>query len=212
MKKLAILTLVLGSAFGALAQGTVNFNNRVTAAGIFAPIYGVVPGAQSTQLSGLSTTNGGSVNYGAAPLLAGSGFTAALYGSIVGGDPTTNLVGTAPFKTTANQPGIIAGPSTGLDVAGTAPGGFATFIVRAWDNAGGTVNSWSAALGRADLGHGQSAPFSPTGALGSLGGGLLTPGNLIGMPSFNLILVPEPSLIALGALGLGALLLRRRKA
>jgi hypothetical protein len=32
-----------------------------------------------------------------------------------------------------------------------------------------------------------------------------------GIRSFQLTVVPEPSLIALGALGLGALLLRRRK-
>ena len=34
---------------------------------------------------------------------------------------------------------------------------------------------------------------------------------LTGLQSFGLYVVPEPSIIALGALGLGALVLRRRK-
>jgi hypothetical protein len=44
-----------------------------------------------------------------------------------------------------------------------------------------------------------------------LSAGQQGPPNTDGIRSFQLTIVPEPSLIALGVLGLGALLLRRRK-
>jgi len=80
---------------------------------------------------------------------------------------------------------------------------------RAWDNQGGTLTSWSQVMaGGGSIPGGTSDIFVFTAPL-ALGGG--TPPLTTGIRSFNLTVVPEPSLIALGALGLGALLFRRRK-
>ena len=85
----------------------------------------------------------------------------------------------------------------GVVVPGIAPGGKATVVMRVFDSANTQV--------------GQSGAITIT-----LGGGVLTPANLEGMQPFTIssgggVVIPEPSTIALAALGIGALLLRRRK-
>lgn len=212
MKQLSIITAALALAVSAFGQGQMQFQNRVTAASLFAPIYGVNPGAPAVRISGNSSTNGGSANYGASPLLAGTGFTAGIYYGAQGNVDTATFaeLATAPFQTATTLPGIIRGPTTAPTVPGitvnNTPG---NFQVRAWDNLNGTVLTWAAAMAIQTLARGQSdvllnvpitvAPTTPVASL-------------TGLTSFNLQVVPEPSLIALGALGLGALLLRRRKA
>jgi len=83
-----------------------------------------------------------------------------------------------------------------VDVA-VAPGANADFVVRAWQTAAGSYD--------ASAGKGQSAQFTV-----AVGGGTLPPSNLTTLQSFAVV-VPEPSVIALGALGASALLFRRRK-
>jgi hypothetical protein len=80
--------------------------------------------------------------------------------------------------------------------------------LRAWDNQVGTVTSWAQVMAAGGLIAGAS---SDVFTVGPLGGGPITPPQTLGFRSFQLTQVPEPSLIALGALCLGALLLRRRK-
>jgi len=212
MKTIGVFAATLFLAASAFGQGQINFNNRLTVAGIFAPVYGPVPGALSVQLQGNSQTNGGSVNYGAAPLLVGTGFTAALWGAATTDPATFAELAQAPFQTATTLPGIIKGP-TSAPLVPWVPGpanGVGNFQVRAWDNLGGTVTTWAAALANPLSAHGVSAVLLNVPVVGSPAGG--TPTGLVGLTSFNLTIVPEPSLIALGALGLGALLLRRRKA
>lgn len=141
------------------------------------------------------------------------------------GTPTTADFGTNVVRITT-----IGVPVAGQFSAGsvTVPlaqaGAVGWFQVRGWEaiygtgQPGGPLNfaTWEEAEanrtllgGRANL-TGESNPFridtgdptvSPAG----------TPGNLAGMLSFALEPVPEPSVIALGVLGIGALLLLRRR-
>ncbi len=112
----------------------------------------------------------------------------------------------APFRAT---PAAAAGYwNPGTDSSRTVdgqPGGTSvTLTVRAWDSTKGATYAAAVAAGGK---YGQSDPFTVT--LGGGGSPPSTPADLVGLKSFSL--VPEPSTIALGALGAAALLLRRRK-
>jgi len=212
MKKTLLTVLLVVSAISSFAQGTITFNNRI-AGSVIAQIYGPDPVDLTLRKTG-QTSAGlpiGSTVYGGS-LLLGTGFTAQLWGGIAG-TPGVGLValsGTTPFRT-----GTGAGFFTGIaDVQNplVPAGSTSTVQVRAWDNNAGQITTWAGALagGRA---HGASDAFV-TAVLGGTppGGGLpITAPNLVGLTSFNLTVVPEPGVIALGVLGLGALLLRRRK-
>lgn len=164
MKKLILIAAL--AATSAFAQGTVNFNNRVTAAGLDAAIFDV-GGAR----------------------LAGPDAYAQIY---VGG----TAVGTPVAFRTGTGAGYFAGGN--VAIPGVAGGASASIVVNAWKGA--------ATFEAASI-KGSSAPINVT--LGGAGEPPSTPANLIGLTSFTL--VPEPSVLALGALGAAALLLRRRK-
>jgi len=122
------------------------------------------------------------------------------------------FVASATFRTTAATAGFFIAPTAAQNVPGTTAGAFGTFQLRAWDNKGGTVGTWAAAMADPTIARGSSALFTPTFPLGGLTSPPTTPPGLQGLTSFNLVaVVPEPGVIALGVLGLGALLLRRRK-
>jgi hypothetical protein len=86
-------------------------------------------------------------------------------------------------------------------------GGIATLQVRVWDNRGGLVDTWDKVLVDDNVARGSSEIFLSR----ALGGGTITPPNMYGWVGFNIHTVPEPSTIALGVLGLGSLLLFRRR-
>jgi len=88
-----------------------------------------------------------------------------------------------------------------VTVPSVAPGANGTFQVRAWS--GGS--SYETAL----VSKGASATF--TTATGGAGVPPSLPTDLVGLTSFNVLPVPEPSTIAFGVIGGLALLLRRRK-
>lgn len=207
MKKTLVLAAVLlGSAAvsSVLAQGQVRWGNSFTGV-TRAPVFDVDPLNPTVTIRG---NNAAGVPPGSAvyttPVLQGTGFTIAMF---FGNDATPRGVNT--FRT-----GTAAGLTTLLTVTDdTRPPGTSGFNVqfRAWNNMGGTITSWSQVMADPRIPQGVSDPFT----IGALGG--TTPGAVFPVPdttgirSFNLTAVPEPSLIALGALGLGALLLRRRK-
>ena len=215
MKQFAIVLAGLTLAANAFGQGAIFFNNR-SIGNVVAPIYGVNPASPGTQLRGNSSTNvstgAGNTDYTGVPLLFGTGFTAELWSETVSGNgifaPLAGASAKVGFRTTSTLGGFIQNGAASILVP-TVPGpanGSAAFQVRAWDN-GGTalVGTYADALmaGRAV---GISTTFtSPVIAAPS------TPGQIVGFQSFNLTIVPEPGVIALGVLGLGALLLRRRK-
>ena len=191
MKKLLVLVSTIFAGMNLFAQGTVNFGNRSDAA-----VFDGTTGAK---------------------LVAGNRFIAELwYAPDTGGPaPTTSDM----VALTGARTGI--GPVAGLFTGGTkttpnttAPGGAAYFQVRIWEAAFGA--DWATA---------STAPGSlsgcsdiirvTTGNPGAVPPG--TPGSLMasGLKSFTLLgfcPAPEPSVVAFGLLGAGALIfLRRRK-
>ena len=215
----AVVALLLGSVAGSdlLAQGQFIWGNAF--AGVIAPIYGVDPN-NPTEIRRGNTATGtpmGTQTY-AGPLL-GSGYTAGIYVGLNAADVMANntppsVNGTALFRNSA----------TGAPTGRLATGGFwATadnitslvfdvhYQMRAWDNRGGTVTSWTQVMA---AGGQIAAGVSDIGVFpGPFGPHVIaeTPRLTDAIRSFQLTVVPEPSLIALSVLGLGALLLRRRK-
>jgi len=183
MKKILIVAAML-SSLGAYAQGQINFNNTVPAAStpINAPIFDV----------------GGSTK------LAGPGFQAQLWGGPNAG--ALAAVGTSnPFRSGAAAGYFVSGTKTFDPAAANnvAPGATAVLQVRAWEGIAGSVYVDT-------VKHGKSGDLSI--ATGGAGSPPSVPADLVGLQSFSLLAaVPEPSTIALGALGLVALFLRRRK-
>lgn len=101
-----------------------------------------------------------------------------------------------PFRT-----GAAAGYISSTVVTTEFAGGTAVKVqMRAWEASGG--NSYEAALAAGKL-VGESAVLDLTVQVAPN-----TPPDMVGLTSFNL--VPEPSTMALGVLGVAALLLRRR--
>lgn len=210
MKKgLFALSLVALGVISASAQGTINYNNLIT--GLRAPVFGVEPGDTGTQRQGQPTSSAGnnatplgSTVYTAAPL-SGTGFTAELWAGTAGN--LSAVPGSAtPFRT-GSTAGYITSIAT-LAVPQVALNSSGSFQLRAWDNQGGTVTSWAMVLANMAVPRGTSTEFTAT--TGGGGNPPALPGNLSNLTSFNLFVpVPEPSVIALGALGLGALLFRR---
>lgn len=89
------------------------------------------------------------------------------------------------------------------DIPGTTPGGAGSIIIRAWDNSTGSSYATATSKGQAIV------------TLTGLGGGAIPPpglgtaGNFTGL---QLTVIPEPSTVALAALGMvGLLFVARRK-
>jgi hypothetical protein len=132
---------------------------------------------------------------------------------------STTALATTLLRTDANSQ-FFATSATPVDVPGVAPGQTAALVVRAWQGA---------SLAAAKSGGLQWLDETVQGASGlaftsrPLGGTPPQPGstpvptpNMTGWgpednTGFELTQVPEPSTIALAAIGIGALVLRRRK-
>lgn len=229
MKRNLLVAAFLASAVGAFAQGTVTFYNRATSGspgGVVAPIYGVDSACPTCEKSGNTATNGrpiapipaGTQTYGGTPI-SGTGFTAAIWGvnstaaDAALRDPASQPLSAVPFRV-STQPSIQGFWENTVATVANVPGGGserAKFIIRVWDNKGGTITSWSQVLADNSIARGESSIFTVNASLGLAPS--ITPPNLVGLESFQLhTVVPEPSVIALGVLGAGCLfLLRRRK-
>ena len=197
MKKTLLTMALVGlSAVATYAQGTVQFFNSV--------------------LSKIKYVD----SPGAAAVDAPAGIVVGLFW---GANPDT--LSLQPQTLTIVTPGIFgSSATTGVyPLTGTEPGQVISLKIGAWLNKGG-VTPLLAAQGRNTPGithYGESAvvTMSTTQPLGPTAG----PGTVIWQSAtatspnrakpFDVVqIVPEPSVMALGALGLGALLLRRRKA
>jgi hypothetical protein len=232
MRKNLLVVALLASAFGAFGQGTVNFNNRLTSGSppdtgpVVAPFFNVNP-ANPTERKGGNPTSDWNGTSGPAPVptgtqvyagapLVGTGFTVTLWAANVNQpDSALQLVSTTTMTTRANANfvGFINAPSIAPVVPGVVgnTSDRAKFEIRVWDNKGGTITSWDQVL----LTQNNNVARGMSGILtidSPLGIGSTPAPTLQNLRSFQLFVVPEPSVIALGVLGAGCLfLLRRRK-
>jgi len=173
------------ATLSALAQGTVNFQNRI-AGTLDAPVRNV----DGTSL--------------------GAGYFAQLWGGASAGSLTA-MGAVAQFisnPTTQLGTGYFVGGER--TVTGITPAGGAAFIqVRAWyGGPTGAIQDWATALS-SGVANGQSGVVNLTATGNPTSSPPGTPVNMIGLTGFSL--VPEPGTYALLALGAGALFLRRRK-
>lgn len=189
MKKLLIIAAFLAASLGAMAQSSaINFSNRD-------------PNATPPLLQPVFNVDG-------VTALSGTGFFAQLYWSstaagtfAIANDAVTGLPADPVNFRTGSLAGIWLGGSNGSGRSVPVAGGNIFLQVKAWDATGGNTYAAALAAGKAT---GESAVFQYTTVEAPA-----TPGALTNFKSFSL--VPEPSTIALGLLGAGALLLRRRK-
>jgi hypothetical protein len=195
MKK-ALLTLAAAAmASSAFAQGTITFfNNNI-----------INPSTGALYRAGIFQDNGNGT-IGDSTIGAGAGFTAGLF---LASDPSVALA-TVTFRTTSAQE--VFAITQDVTVPGIAPNASANLLVRAWSTSAG---SFANALTINGAQHGEQAFASK-----ALGGtnpnppppSFFTP-DMAPFTGFEMqtTIIPEPSTIAFGALGIGALLLRRRK-
>jgi hypothetical protein len=204
-KALLAIAAVVASASALAADGTIIMKNQ----GIFTSTgstYNVPLYQDPLAVGGNATTGAG---------LATGGITVGLFNAA---DLSTPLA-TATMGTTAQLSPFIANPiQQTVTVTGHEPGSTAPLVIRAWSTSAGSF-----AIAKTTVGD-QYGEWSFTSVpLGGTppGGGLpvATPtftgwGNPVGSNNgFNLTLVqaPEPTTVAFGVLGIGALVLARRR-
>lgn len=182
MKHIVIALAALSVAASALAQGTVNFTTK----------SGTVVDARVTYAGG-----GNAIGTG----------TDAIWGQLYAAAPGGELapVGApVPFRSDAGAGYITAGGE--VAIPGTALGGSAQVKLVAWYASQGST--YAEAAGKNMGGFAESAVLTVSG----LGGGTTPPALLAGLSGFAVpAVVPEPSIAALGLLGAGLLLIRRKK-
>jgi len=234
MKKILLVSAALMLAHVAFPQGQVNFDNRFNASGtpgafpgvVVAPFYNQDPSKPTENKQGNTSAGipAGSTVY-AGPLLFNDAthiYTAQLWAlntaQVSGTDANNNLqlAGTTTMRsnTSGTSAGRVASGAPAVVNSVIDANGRATFQVRVWDSRGGTITTWDQVLlpQNNDVARGYSTLFASPYELGGFGSPPSSAPNLEGLQSFQLFVVPEPSVIALGVLGAGCLfLLRRRK-
>jgi hypothetical protein len=134
--------------------------------------------------------------------LAGTSYIAQLWAGS-SASSVSPIVPTATFGTGANA-GYFFGGSRAIPTVGQGSPAYAQ--LRVWE---GSVPSWAIAINTPGCLVGWSDVFQTP----YLGGGAQPPPNLIGLRTvpFHWIIVPEPSAILLGFLGVAGLLVLRRR-
>lgn len=204
MKTLCCVISLLFAAFSTFGQGTVLFSGN-GGLGHGPYVYGVDPADPTSRVLG-----------GQREKLAGDGYSAQLFWGLTG----TAEESLEPIATTVwhfkdgTSAGDIDGWNSKLVVQGALGGTRVTLQMRAWDNQGGSVMTWAQVLINNTVARGMSVIVTnyELSGVDADNGPHVGSGNLAhaGLQSFGLYIIPEPSALAIGALGLGALLLRRR--
>jgi len=213
MKKYIIALIAVGAAASVLAQGTLNYNIRVTGA-VVGHVYNVeTPDPGVIKFGNTATeTPGGTQTYTGA-WLTGTGWYAELFAANTAGQLEGSLTAVAgsvvAFRTGSTLGGTIA--TSNLAIPQVPQGGTGTFQLRVWNNVGGTLTTWAAAETewlKGTIAAGKSSVFDVAG----LGGGIIGPADMLNFRSFNVYtIVPEPSTFALLGLGALGMLIFRRK-
>jgi len=217
-KTLLTAMLMLGAGvavYGQTTLGSINWGNNFQSAGFRSLIYGPDAGNPNASHVGQSSNTleiptGSTVYTG--PLLAGTGYTFGFFAAPQG-SVSNALVqyATATFRTGGGAGFATTGTAT---IAGANAGDRASFQIRVWNNAGGTITTWAAAEA-AWLAGAIDAAVSPVVVSDPLGGTLngspvFTPIDS-GWVSFNTYFVPEPTSMTLAGLGAAAVLIFRRR-
>lgn len=195
MKKVVLILASVLVGLSAYAQGTVAFQNRDTANNVNAPIYDLTVGGTK---------------------LEGTAFMAQLYAGAAGtAESALKAVGDAvDFRTGAAAGYVNVGSAASRAIDGVAFGANAAVQIRAWSAAGGAT--YEAALAKAASDASIHVGMSKVLTIATAASALNTPSPLAGLESFAITsqaspIIPEPSTLALAALGAAALLIRRRQ-
>jgi hypothetical protein len=191
MKSILVGLAIFGIPAASLPQGTVIFNNQipgtlVTHVYVAGQFTGAVAG------NGPNDTPPGTTDYSDAALLSGSRWSVQIWAAPGDNQPESSLRPASPITTflTGSQAGFFA-PSIAT-LAGVPPDApVATLVVRVWDNIGGTITSWDVAQGVSLSG--ESPLFNVTG----IGGVRNAAPPLVGLQSFSIVEIPEPSTLAI---------------
>jgi hypothetical protein len=207
MKKTLVTLLLAASAVSSFAQGTIQFANifgTTTARSFLAPIYAADPNNLQREQHGNTSAGvpAGDTIY-AGGVLNTAGYLLGLFKG-------ETMIASAALRTSATG-ALPAGTIAVITatVPDALPGTTAQLTIRAWQATAGTFANAVASGGF----WGKSEVFT-TGRLGGIDptdGSIVAAPNSVGWTSFNVHGVPEPSTIALGVLGLGSLLLFRRR-
>jgi hypothetical protein len=194
MKRLIPFLVLLAGTAGAFAQGTVFFNNNNLTPTTAIPDR-LVRNVDGQPLLG-------------SDFASPATFVAQLYWSTDGGSSfTAHTAAAARFRPAGVNPaGTWVGGNRTLPAGVGGVGTTVTLQVRAWDSVGGTL-TYDQAVAQGRL-RGASLPFAYTQIASVPPGAADT-----WMQNFaGFSLVPEPSVIGLAVVGVGALfMLRRRK-
>jgi hypothetical protein len=223
MKKLILTAIAATCAVSVFAQGTIVFNNLLSGK-VITHVYAPLTASPSTSQIGNassvdfpvgSTSWAGYSAIGAAGnAYTGGGTFAELYAAQGQGVLEASLQpaysgGVTSFRSGASAGFLYGKTPTFNNIAPDFAGG-ATAEMFAWDNRSGLYPTWASAR-NAWLGGliaaGSSGVFNITAAVGGTG----TPPNPLGLRSFNLYFIPEPSSFALAGLGAAALMIFRRR-
>jgi MYXO-CTERM domain-containing protein len=197
MKKILLLAALLATATSMFGQGVVLFNTRVGTSPNFTVNAPITNAATGAPIDGTVSPQ----------------FRAALYGAAGAGQAESSLVmmtnpdngqAAVSFRSGAAAGHVLVGSDGKRGLAGLGFSSAVTVQVRAWG--GGYATYEEAVLAGAPIG--KSNLLTLTTTVNSTDPDIPA---LAGLQGFAVV-VPEPSSIALGLLGLGALaLIRRRK-
>jgi hypothetical protein len=188
MKKLLLTGILVIATAGAFAQGVVSMNTISASVNARATVLG------TGEPAGLNAPGTFSVG-----LYGGPGGTA---------EDSLQLIGAlASFGSTAAQAGYVLTSTGGGNrtIDGVPAGSPAALQIRAWSAGYPTYEAaFASNLGTVFVGKSAVITVSPTAPPSP-------PAALTGLAGYTVAPVPEPSTIALGLLGLGAIALFRRR-